>query len=137
MNPWWMKYWINPVMARVCEIIILWKNYWNNIGLYWNRHKKSRVPVEENPRIIGSDPEIGNVYFNEIGVGIGNVYFYWEIFILVRHGRWKTHRYKKDCYAIFNLLFRTEIAIFCYYLMVISKRWCCIDKISTNLLVAR
>ena len=35
------------------------------------------------------DPEIGNVYFHEIRVGIGNVYFGWGLFILVRHSRFR------------------------------------------------
>ncbi len=31
--------------------------------------------MKETREIIGSDPEIGNVYFNRNGVGVGNVYF--------------------------------------------------------------
>lgn len=37
--------------------------------------KKSRVLIGKKPEVIGLDPKIGNVYFNEVGVGIGNVYF--------------------------------------------------------------
>lgn len=41
------------------------------------------------------DLEIGIVYFTEIQVFLGKVYFYWEEFILVRHSRKKSYRDKK------------------------------------------
>ncbi len=35
--------------------------------------------------VLDPDPKIGKVFFNEIRVGIGNVYFISEEFILVGH----------------------------------------------------
>jgi len=41
--------------------------------------------LRKTREIIGSGPEIGNVYFNGIDVGVGNVYFNKEFYVLTRH----------------------------------------------------
>jgi len=59
--------------------------------LYWKTNKNPSFLLDKTREIIGSDPEIGNVYFYEIEAGLRDVYFGPVMFIVVLHSPINLH----------------------------------------------